>query len=121
MNTWLLLAISIGAGTVGDLLTAKAMRDHGEIQDFKPGAVFGIVARLARNFHMVTGVLAQALSFFSFVAVLGVAEISFAVPATALGNVAKTVFARIFLREDVGWRRWAGALLVSFGVFLVSL
>ena len=70
---------------------------------------------------IVTGTLAQAVSFFSFVSLLGIADLSFAVPATALGNVAKTVFARMFLKEHVGWRRWAGALLVSFGVLLVSM
>ena len=97
------------------------MRDHGEIHDFRPGAVAGVIAWLARDFSMLIGILAQAVSFFSFAALLGVADLSFAVPATALGNVAKTLFAKIFLREHVCWRRWAGVLLVSFGVFLVSL
>ena len=55
---------------------------------------------------MITGIFAQAVSFFSFVALLGVAELSFAVPATALGNVAKTLFAKIWLNEHVSWRRW---------------
>jgi transporter family protein len=121
MTTWLLLIISVLSGTAGDLLTAKGMRDHGEIHDFRPGAVFGIAARLARSFSLVTGILAQAVSFFSFVALLGVAELSFAVPATALGNVVKTLFAKMILKEQVCWRRWAGALLVTFGVVLVSI
>ena len=120
MTAWLLLIISVLSGTAGDLLSAKSMRDHGEIHDFRPGAVLGIAARLARDFYLVTGILAQAVSFFSFVALLGVAELSFAVPATALGNVIKTLFAKMFLREHVGWRRWAGALLVTFGVILVA-
>ena len=119
--TWLLLVLSVIAGTAGDLLTAKGMSDHGEIHDFRLNAVLRIAGRLSRNVYMVTGVLAQAISFFSFVALLGVADLSFAVPATALGNVAKTVFARLFLKEQVDWRRWAGALLVSFGVLLVSM
>jgi uncharacterized membrane protein len=121
MTPWLLLIISVLSGTAGDLLTAKGMRDHGEIYDFRPRAVFGIAIRLARSFYLVTGILAQAVSFFSFVALLGVAELSFAVPATALGNVVKTLFAKMFLREHVCWRRWAGALLVTFGVILVSV
>jgi uncharacterized membrane protein len=121
VNAWLLVLVSILSGTAGDLLTAKSMRDHGEISDFRLGAVAGVGARLARDFSMITGVVAQAVSFFSFVALLGVAELSFAVPATALGNVAKTLFAKIFLNEYVSWRRWAGALLVAFGVYLVSL
>jgi uncharacterized membrane protein len=119
--TWFLLVLSVISGTAGDLLTAKGMSDHGEIHDFRPNAVLQIIARLSRNMFIVTGILAQAVSFFSFVALLGIADLSFAVPATALGNVAKTLFARMFLKEHVGWRRWAGALLVSFGVLLVSM
>ena len=118
---WLLLLLSVFSGTAGDLLTAKGMSDHGEIHDFRPAAVLRVAGVLSRNFYMVSGILTQAVSFFSFVALLGVAELSFAVPATALGNVAKTLFAKLFLREEVGWRRWAGALLVTCGVCLVSL
>lgn len=121
MTAWLLLLVSVLSGTAGDLLTAKGMRDHGEIHDFRPGAVLGVVRWLARNVYIVVGILAQAFSFFSFVALLGVAELSFAVPATALGNVVKTLFAKLFLKEHVDWRRWAGALLVTFGVILVSI
>jgi drug/metabolite transporter (DMT)-like permease len=121
MTTWFLLVLSVISGTAGDLLTAKGMSDHGEIHDFRPNAVLRIAGRLSRNVYIVTGILAQAISFFSFVALLGVAELSFAVPATALGNVAKTIFAKLFLKEHVGWRRWTGALLVSFGVLLVSM
>jgi drug/metabolite transporter (DMT)-like permease len=121
VNAWVLIAVSILAGTAGDLLTARSMRDHGEITSFGPGALAVSSARLARNGSMLMGIFAQAVSFFSFVALLGVAELSFAVPATALGNVAKTLFARIWLNEQVCWRRWAGALMVSAGVYLVSL
>jgi len=121
MTPWLLLIISVLSGTAGDLLSAKGMHDHGEIHDFRPGAMLGMARWLARNLYMVTGTLAQAVSFFSFVALLSVAELSFAVPATALGNVVKTLFARLFLREHVCWRRWAGAVLVTFGVILVSI
>lgn len=121
MTAWLLILVSVLSGTMGDLLTAKSMRNHGEIDDFTPGAVAAATTRLARDMFMITGIIAQAVSFFSFAAVLGIAELSFAVPATALGNVAKTLFAKLFLNEHVCWRRWAGAVLVSAGVYLVSL
>jgi uncharacterized membrane protein len=120
MNAWILVIVSVLSGVAGDFLNARSMRDHGEIHDFRPAAVAAVTWRLARDLFMITGVIAQAVSFFSFVALLGVADLSFAVPATALGNVVKTLVAKIFLREHVCWRRWAGAVLVSFGVMLVS-
>jgi uncharacterized membrane protein len=121
VTVWLLIFVSVLSGTAGDLLTAKSMQDHGEIDDFTPGGIAGVTARLARNVWMLAGIAAQGVSFFSFAAVLGIAELSFVVPATALGNVAKTLFAKLFLNEHVCLRRWVGALLVSVGVYLVSL
>lgn len=121
MNAWFLLVVSILSGSAGDLLNAKSMRDHGEIHDFRPGAVARVIGWLARDLSILISILAQAVSFFSFLALLRIADLSFAVPATALGNVIKTLFAKIFLREQLCWRRWTGALLVSFGVWLVSL
>jgi drug/metabolite transporter (DMT)-like permease len=50
-----------------------------------------------------------------------VAELSFAVPATAATYILETIFARYVLKETVGWGRWAGAGLVACGVALLSL
>ena len=85
MTAWLLIVVSVLSGTAGDLLTAKSMRDHGEIDDFTPGGVAEAATQLARDRWMLGGVASQAVSFFSFVAALGIAELSFALPATALG------------------------------------
>jgi len=121
MIAWLFLLTSVLTGTAGDLLMAKGMSDHGEIYDFRPRALLRMITRLSGNGHIAIGILAQAVSFFSFVALLTVAELSFALPATALGMVIKTIFAKLFLNEQIGRRRWAAAVLVSFGVLLVSL
>ena len=36
---WMLIAIIVGATTVGEVLQAMGMRKHGEIHDFRPGRV----------------------------------------------------------------------------------
>jgi uncharacterized membrane protein len=51
---------------------------------------------------------------------LKVAEMSFAVPATASSIVVETLCARLVLKERVDVRRWGGALLVAFGVALLA-
>ena len=117
---WLLVWIIVLATTAGNVLQSLGMRHHGEIHDFRPGALGRVAAALVQSRYIVASVFAMAISFFAFMALVSIAELSFAVPATALGNVAKTLFAQIFLGERVCWRRWAGALLVSLGVFLVS-
>jgi drug/metabolite transporter (DMT)-like permease len=63
----------------------------------------------------------MAVSFFAFMALLSVAELSFAVPATAASYVLETILARYILKERISRKRWAGALLVACGVALIAL
>ena len=118
---WLLVAIIVVATTIGEVLQAIAMRQHGEIHDFRPGAIGRLVAVLARNRFIVASVVAMAVSFFAFMALLSVSDMSFAVPATAASYVTETILAKYLLKENVGLGRWAGAWLVACGVALLSL
>jgi drug/metabolite transporter (DMT)-like permease len=63
----------------------------------------------------------MAVSFFAYLGLLTIADLSFAVPATAVTYVLETVLAKYVLKEHVSWLRWAGAALVICGVALVSL
>jgi drug/metabolite transporter (DMT)-like permease len=76
---------------------------------------------LARNWMVAASVVAMAISFFAYLGLLTVAELSFAVPATAVTYALETVLAKYVLKEQVSWLRWAGASLVVWGVALVSL
>jgi drug/metabolite transporter (DMT)-like permease len=118
---WLWIAIIVCATTVGELLQAAGMRRHGEIRDFRPGAIGRALAMLSRNRFVVGAVVAMAVSFFAALGLLSISELSFAVPATAVTYVMETVLAKYLLQEQVNWLRWAGASLVICGVALVSL
>jgi drug/metabolite transporter (DMT)-like permease len=118
---WLFIAVIVGATTVGEVLQAAGMRRHGEIRDFRPGAVGRAAALLSRNRFVIGSILAMAVSFFAYLGLLTIADLSFAVPATAVTYVLETVLAKYFLNEQVNWLRWAGASLVICGVALVSL
>jgi drug/metabolite transporter (DMT)-like permease len=118
---WMWIAIIVAATTVGEVLQAMGMRRHGEIRDFRPGAIGRAMAVLAQNRFVIGSVVAMAVSFFASMGLLSIADLSFAVPATAVTYVLETVLAKYVLKEQVNWRRWAGASLVIFGVALVSL
>jgi drug/metabolite transporter (DMT)-like permease len=118
---WLLVGAIVAATTIGELLQAKGMRRHGEIRDFRPGALGQAAALLARNWMVATSIVAMAISFFAYLGLLTVAELSFAVPATAITYALETLLAKYVLGESVTWLRWAGAALVISGVALVSL
>jgi uncharacterized membrane protein len=117
---WLLVAIIVAATTLGYLFQSLGMREHGEVHDFHPGALGTLVSALARNRWIVASVLALAASFFSFMALLSVADLSFAVPATASSLIFETILARLVLKEAVDWKRWTGVALVACGVALLA-
>jgi drug/metabolite transporter (DMT)-like permease len=119
--TWVFIAIIVAATTVGEVLQAMGMRRHGEIHDFRPGAIGRALAMMARNRFVIGSVVAMAVSFFAYMGLLTTADLSFAVPATAVTYVLETVLAKYVLKEHVNWLRWAGASLVICGVALVSL
>jgi drug/metabolite transporter (DMT)-like permease len=119
---WIYIAIIVAATTVGEVMQAAGMRRHGEIRDFRPGAIGrAAAALLSRNAFVIGSVVAMAVSFFAYLGLLTIAELSFAVPVTAVTYVLETVLAKYILKEHVNWLRWAGASLVICGVALVSL
>lgn len=118
---WILVAIIVAATSAGEVLQAAGMKRHGEICDFHPGALGRVVYAISRNSLIILSVVMMAVSFFAFMALVSVADLSFAVPATAVSYVLETILAKTLLKENVSWRRWAGATLVCSGVALLSL
>jgi transporter family protein len=119
--TWLWVAITVITGSAGDLLSAHGMAQHGVIEGFTPSVAGRVLRFIFSHKSVVAGIVANAVSFISFLALLSVSDLNFAVPATALGYIVRTVFAKTYLHEKIGPRRWAGAMLVAAGVILVSL
>jgi drug/metabolite transporter (DMT)-like permease len=117
---WLLVAVIVVCTTIGEVLQAKGMRAQGEVDDFHPGALGRVLAAMARNRLIIASVGCMAVSFFTFMALLSVADVSFAVPATAASYVLETILAKFLLKERISARRWVGASLVACGVALLS-
>ena len=119
MRTAINLAILVLAGTAGDLAITHAMKQNGEVRDFRASTIIAAVAGAFRRGWMWLGLSLHALAFFSFLALLSWASVSVVVPASALSYVVGALGAKLFLRERVTLARWAGALLICFGVMLV--
>lgn len=117
--TAFLLAIVVIGGVLGDLLKAHAMRKQGSPQSFRGLALPLYLANALRSASFLLALLAYAASFFGFMALLSIRDVSFAVPATSVAYVLETLFSRSFLHERVSGRRWAGAALVVAGVCLI--
>ncbi len=121
IKQWLLVAAIVGSTAASDLLQSHEMKRHGEIQEFQPSSLGGLFARLARRLNLVFAIFLMAVSFFAFITLLSVADLSFAVPATALSFVVETFLAKYVLKEQVNASRWAGVGLVACGVALLAL
>ncbi len=117
---WIIVMILIGSTTLGDVARARGMKNHGEVREFHPGAISSALWTLARNRWVILSTCSMAISFFSFVRLVSIAPLSFAVPVSAATFIPETILARFFLRENVDWRRWAGAGLIGAGVVLIS-
>jgi drug/metabolite transporter (DMT)-like permease len=118
---WIVVLIMTAATTAGEVLQAMGMRRHGEITDFHPTAIGRALTVLVRNRFVIGGFAMMGVSFFAFMKLLTLTELSFAVPVSAVTYVAETILARYVLKEQVNWLRWTGASLVICGVVLVSL
>jgi uncharacterized membrane protein len=122
-TTWSAIGVIVVASTAGDVLTAKAMKqvgDLGELWDRE--GFFACVKRVVTNQWFVMGVAAMAVAFFSLLFALSWADVSLVAPAAAsLSFVTNAIAAKFFLHERVDGRRWTAALLVCAGVGLLAL
>jgi drug/metabolite transporter (DMT)-like permease len=116
---WILLAIIVIATVLGDLLQSYEMKRSGA-QTVSARGLGRLLKIISQRKFLILSVAFMALSFFAFMALLQRAPLSFAVPASAATFVLETLLARFVLKEAVGRRRAAGALLVLGGVILLA-
>ena len=117
---WLLVAIIAICNTLGDVLNTAGMKRQGEVEDLRPRTLAWMVRRAVVNPYVIAGIAAMAVSFFALLSLLSIANVSFAVPATAASYLLETLLAKYILGEDVRTRRWAAASLVAVGVVLLQ-
>lgn len=118
---WLLVGVIVLCNTAGDVLMTAGMKRIGELEHFRPRAVGRMLWAAVRSPFVMGGVAALAVSFFSLLSLLSIADVSFAVPATGASFLLETLLSRYVLKEDVGWRRWTGVALVACGLILLSM
>ena len=121
MITALLVALVVLGGSAGDVFITKGMKQVGEIQTLHPGRLLGTAGRALTNRYFLIGVLFMAVSYFSFLGALRLADLSLVLPATSVSFVITTIGARLFLHEKISPTRLVGIVLVCAGVALISI
>jgi drug/metabolite transporter (DMT)-like permease len=113
------LSIVILAGTGGELLAAHAMKQSARMHVTGGSAVATLLQGGFRRGALWVGLMLQGLAFFTLLALLSWADVSFVVPATALNYVVGAAASVLCFREQVDRTRWAGVLLVCLGVTFI--
>ena len=116
---WLLVTAMVTATVMADLLQSHEMKRAGE-QSVSARGFARLLQQIARRRLLFLGVACNAVSFFTFMALVQTEPLSFAVPASSASFVLETVLAGFVLHEHIGVRRTAGALAVLAGVVLVG-
>ena len=115
MNPWVLVAGVVLSTIAADFLQASQMQRQSQ------SGIGDAASSFLSNPRMILSVVFMATSFGAFVLLLQTADLSFAVPATAISFVFETAVAQWVLREQVSWRRWAASLLITCGVAILAL
>ena len=121
MRELVLLIVIVVCGTGGELCVTRAMKEIGEVTNFRPHALLRFLFQALRVKWMWIGVTMMAIAFFALLAALSFENVSFVVPVTALSYAAGAIGAVLFLRERVSLQRWIGVLVVCAGVVIVVL
>ena len=117
---WLLILVIVACNAAGDLLDAAGMKRHGEIRQFDPRSLARLIASLIHNRYVIGGLCAMAVAFVAQITLLSIADLSFALPATASSYFVETLLAKLLLGEKISRIRWIGACLVAAGVAMLN-
>ncbi|MFP5277098.1 MAG: EamA family transporter [Acidobacteriota bacterium] len=111
------------SSTTGEVLTAAAMKSIGDLDEIRARqGMKGAIKAVITCPMFFAGVFFLAVAFFALLFALNHLNLSLVAPASAsLTLVTNAIAGKIFLKENVDRRRWAAALLVCLGVYLLAI
>jgi drug/metabolite transporter (DMT)-like permease len=120
LKTLIIMILAVTAGTVGDLLLAKGMKEMGDISAMNLRGILQVAFQALTTPKLIIGTAMLAIFFFLWLAVLSWEDLSVALPMQALNYVLVAFLSQYFLGETVTPMRWAGTILVCIGVLLIT-
>ena len=113
---YLILAFVSVSVPLGDASLSRGMRSMPAISLTDPLSLIGAVFTpwIALGIALLIGYFASYLTALSW------ADLTYVMPATALGNVFVALLAHFWLQESISWMRWTGIVLVTIGVGFVA-
>ena len=118
---WLLVLLVVLVDSAGNIFFTKGMKQVGEVTTLQLPELLRLAKRAVNNSMLGLGMVCMTIGFFLFIVLLSWADLSFIMPATALGYPVSILGTRYILKENVTAARFAGAVFVCIGVALISL
>lgn len=103
-------------GSVGDAFLARGMKDVGSIDIHHVTHILSVLA----NPFVIVGIVSLLVFMYCYMTALSFADLSYVLPATALGYVNMVLLSIFWLHEHVSTQRWAGVAFIVIGVGLVA-
>jgi drug/metabolite transporter (DMT)-like permease len=119
-KTMIVMFLAVSAGTVGDILLAKGMKEMGDLSAMNLRGILDAAYRALTSPKLIFGTAMLAVFFFLWLAVLSWEDLSVALPMQALNYVLVAFLSQYFLGEVVSPLRWAGTALVCVGVMMIT-
>ena len=116
MKTAIVLTLAVLAQAAGDTLLSKGMKQAACLDC----SWFLMLQQAVADPAIWLGTALVITFFLLHIASLSWADLSFVLPATSFGYVVNVAFAHHFLNEPVSGMHWAGTVLISVGVVVVS-
>jgi uncharacterized membrane protein len=111
------ITVVVLSNSFGNLLLALGTND---MPQFEFASLLSYVLAMLSDPWLVLGTLLMIVFMLSQLSLFSWADLSYVVPITGSSYVITAVLSLLFLHESIAFTRWAGIVLISFGVVLVS-
>jgi drug/metabolite transporter (DMT)-like permease len=120
LKTYLLIAVMIIAGPLGNVLLGKGMKHLGELGIWPPSQLLHAGLNIFTSGLIWSGIASLVTFFVAYMLVLSWADYSFVQPASSLAYGVVALLGYLMLGERVSPLRWAGIAVICLGVFVVG-
>ncbi len=120
MNRYIpLILTGVLLNAAAQLALKKGMSIIGHFQ-FSMENLIPIAVRVALNPFVITGITCYVVSVAVWLLVLSRVEVSYAYPLLSIGYIVTAFAGKYFFNEALTPVRWAGILVICFGVYLIT-
>ncbi|MBE3092168.1 MAG: EamA family transporter [Chloroflexi bacterium] len=116
----LLILFSISIAVAGQIILKIGINHIGVVNFSNLDALKQLFFGVIKSPLVISGLFLYVISAAIWLVVLSAVDLSFAYPFIGFTYVMVLVLSKFILKEDVNPIRWAGALIVTMGVIVIS-